>query len=319
MIDKNDTMPLVSVIIPSYNHEKYIEEAIRSVWTQTYHNIELIVIDDGSKDNSVAIINRLSTTSPIPMKVIVKANEGVCKTLNLGVIQSSGKYISFLASDDRYLRDKFDILVPILEKTDDKVAFVYSRNLVISEEGRPLTIASGETKMDSNNLFEDILLFKLFPTLSSSLFKKVILVEVGQFNEKYKFEDLDLMLRLTRNYQALFCNRATFEYRAVSQSFSKNTLLLYKDVLGIFNDNVIYSNKINSFFWRNYAYSRVYSRISESFYMINDFKFSRLWSAKSILKNPFQYKSYRLFVRSLLGKRIVNWFRGRLHQNICCD
>lgn len=303
--------PLVSVIIPSYNHEKYIEESVRSVWRQTYKNIELIVIDDGSSDQSINILNRLQHDSPIVMKVVQKENEGICKTLNLGLKLSSGKYISILASDDRYLETKFDLLVPIIEASDDDVSFIYSRNLNINEDGSQAGSQLTDLPQSNNELFEDILLFKRFPTICSAVIKRNILVEVGGFNEKYKFEDFDLLLRLTRRHKAIFCNQPTFEYRgSVEGSLGKNVSMLYKDLIASFSDNVEFSSKSNNLFWKNYAYSHLYARISESFYMIDEFKDSRRWSIMSIFKNPLQFKAYRIYIPSLLGRKIIRYIRA---------
>lgn len=305
-------VPLVSVLIPSYNHEKYIEEAVRSVWSQTYKNIELIVIDDGSNDQSINILNRLQHDSPIAMKVVQKENEGICKTLNLGLKLSSGKYISILASDDRYLETKFDLLIPIIEASDADVSFIYSRNLNINEDGSQVGSRLTDHPESNNELFEDILLFKRFPTICSAVIKKNILVEVGGFNEKYKFEDFDLLLRLTRKHKALFCNQPTFEYRgSVVGSLGKNVSMLYKDMIASFGDNIEFSSKSNNLFWTSYAYARLYTRISESFYMIDEFKESRRWSIKSIFKNPLQFKAYRLYIPSLLGREIIRYIRTR--------
>ncbi len=65
--------PLVSVIMPAYNHERFVEEAVRSVWAQTYANVEVIVLDDGSRDRTPEILRRLEAESPIPMRVVCKA------------------------------------------------------------------------------------------------------------------------------------------------------------------------------------------------------------------------------------------------------
>ncbi|OYZ47615.1 MAG: hypothetical protein B7Y13_09695, partial [Sulfurovum sp. 24-42-9] len=128
-------IPLVSVIMPSYNHEKYIEEAIRSVWEQTYSNVELIVLDDGSKDSSAEIIKRLEKISPIPMKVVLKENEGLCRTLNVGLELTKGKYICPLASDDKFLKNKISLLVSEYEKYKDEVGAIFSKCYAIDSNG----------------------------------------------------------------------------------------------------------------------------------------------------------------------------------------
>ena len=313
IINNEKEIPLVSVIIPSYNHEKYIEEAVRSVWSQTYKNVELIVIDDGSTDQSVEILNRLENQSPINMKVIRKINEGVCKALNHGLRIASGKYISILGSDDRYLEHKLNILTPILEKADDNVSFIYSKNSCINENGSCLELWLPPMPKTKEDLFEEILLFKIFPTICSALIKKNILVDLGGFNEKYKAEDLDLLLRLTRNHKAIFCNQITWQYR-VNVMGNLSSKIAHEDTIAIFYENIKFAKKYQNPFWTRYAYARLYTRISESFYMINELKKSRRWSVKSIFKNPFQYKAYRLYLPSLFGLKAINYFRNHLHK-----
>jgi alpha-1,3-rhamnosyltransferase len=298
---------LVSIIIPSYNHEKYIAESVQSVWNQTCKDIELIVIDDGSNDSSSLILNELKKISPIRMMVILKKNEGICKTLNMGVMLSSGKYISILASDDRYLPNKIELLLPLIEKTDDTYSFIYSKNLNISEDGSLNNKNKSIIKNNKNEkLFENILMFKYFPTIASTLIKKKILLEAGGFNEKYNFEDYDILLKLTRRHEALYVDVETFEYRdIISGSLSKNTKLLMNDMINIFEENQIYLN--NSI--RKYAYACLYARIAESFYMVNDFKQAKYWMLKSIFKYPFIFKQYRVIIPSLLGVKIIKAIR----------
>jgi alpha-1,3-rhamnosyltransferase len=87
--------PLVSVIIPAYNHEMYIEEALQSVINQTYKNIQFIVIDDGSTDRTAEIIEKFIKNNPDKnIQFIRKQNEGVCKTLNRGLALATGDYIA---------------------------------------------------------------------------------------------------------------------------------------------------------------------------------------------------------------------------------
>ena len=86
---------MVSIIVPVYNAEVYIEDAIKSVLNQTYKNIELLLINDGSKDNSASICKRYAMNNPI-IKFYDKSNEGVSKTRNFGIDHASGDYICFL-------------------------------------------------------------------------------------------------------------------------------------------------------------------------------------------------------------------------------
>ena len=98
------SMPLVTVIIACYNHEKYIEQSISSVLEQTYGNVELLVIDDGSTDDSVAVIKRLLTAHDF--NFIEQANQGLSKTLNEAIRRAQGSLIAPFGSDDVMLPDR---------------------------------------------------------------------------------------------------------------------------------------------------------------------------------------------------------------------
>lgn len=97
---------LISVIVTCYNHEKYIEQCLRSVFKQTYQNIELIVLDDGSTDGSKQIILKTLKDSPFEVKFESHKNMGVVKTRNKGIELINGKYFLFVDSDD-YLPDDY--------------------------------------------------------------------------------------------------------------------------------------------------------------------------------------------------------------------
>ncbi len=106
------TTPLVTVIISSYNHGAYIEASIRSVLEQTYQNIELLVYDDGSSDNSVAIIQRLADQYGFFFKS--QANQGLSRTLNQGIARAHGDLIAPFGSDDIMLPERLALQVPWL-------------------------------------------------------------------------------------------------------------------------------------------------------------------------------------------------------------
>lgn len=308
--------PLVSVLIPSYNHSEYIEEAIKSVWFQTYANIELIVVDDGSTDASNSLINELCAVSPIKMTAISKQNEGICKTLNRAIELSTGKYISILASDDRYLPQKLEHLIPLLEASDPSVAFVYSSNTLIANETKSipdlpeLPPLSSARQHQPGDLFDDILLFRTTPTICSMVFNKQILVKEGMFNQKYRFEDYDLLLRLSRSYKSIFIDVPTFEYRGYAAgSLGKSISLLYPDLIDIFEQNLPFSQSYLNRKWRAHARSSLYNRIAESFYMNLQTTDALTWSLRSIRLSPCQYKAYRIMAGSLLGPHFIKHLR----------
>ncbi len=305
-------IPLVSVIMPSYNHEKYIEEAIRSVWEQTYANVELIVLDDGSKDSSPEIIKKLKKISPIPMTVVLKENEGLCLTLNKGLELSNGMYICPLASDDRFLSHKIQFLFERYEKLSNDVGAIFSKCYAIDVNGIRLSEFNKNYKNKiTDNIFEDLLLWRYVFHYATGMFKKDILLSVGGYNENHKFEDWDIYLRIIEKYKIVYIDEFVAEYRVesgnhLSKQFSST---LIEDVLSIFEDHVSKYKKNNNYFWSRYARSQIYLKISSWKYAASDLRGARKWLIKTIVHNPLELKAYDLFFRTLLGNTIIKKLR----------
>lgn len=112
--------PLVSVIIPSFNHEKYIEEAVDSVLSQSYRNIELIVVDDGSTDGSLQRLQRYSSRNIL---LFPQENQGAHEAINKGLEMSQGEYLCILNSDDVYFPDRIEYLVDTVRAGNHKFVF----------------------------------------------------------------------------------------------------------------------------------------------------------------------------------------------------
>ena len=130
--------PLVSVIIPAYNHEQYVQETIKSVINQTYKNIELIIINDGSKDNTY---NKIAEMREFCQKRFAsfifqtQENSGICKTLNKAVSFCKGKYIAVIASDDIYLPTCLEEQIKIMEE-NPQVVQTMPDNISIDSSGK---------------------------------------------------------------------------------------------------------------------------------------------------------------------------------------
>jgi len=214
---------LVSIIIPSYNHEKYIEDAINSVFAQSYRNIELIIIDDGSTDNSRNIINKLIVLAgDHDVKFITQDNAGLSSTLNKGVKLSSGEYIGFLASDDVYLSNKIEENIVALKRTDNNVGAVYSDGYLIDSQGNYCNKFSTKHPVPiSKNIYKELLVQNWIAALSV-LYKKDHFLSVGGFDENFSTEDYDFFIRFSRKYKIFFLNKTLFGYRQHGRNTSSD-------------------------------------------------------------------------------------------------
>ena len=137
-----DNQHKISVIIPTYNRGNMIERAVRSVLNQTYNNIEVIVVDDGSTDNTEEVIKDIKDTSVIYIK---EANAGACVARNKGIDVSSGDYIAFLDSDDEWFPEKLEIQYKQQVKYSETVT-------VIAEYDRENNLLTEEIKTENGDI-----------------------------------------------------------------------------------------------------------------------------------------------------------------------
>ena len=103
MFSENNCVSEINVLVPSYNHAPFVERALRSIFAQTLLPKKLIIIDDGSKDESVEIIRRVLADCPCANELIIRENRGLCATLNEGLAKSSGEFFAYIGSDDFWL------------------------------------------------------------------------------------------------------------------------------------------------------------------------------------------------------------------------
>ncbi len=129
----SDSQTLVSIVMPAYNCEKYVVEAINSILAQTYRNWELLVLDDGSKDNTLRIIKEFSQKDSRIKALPNGKNMGVSATRNRGIELASGEWIAFLDSDDMWKPEKLEKQFEIVEK--EAAEFLFTGSSYINEEG----------------------------------------------------------------------------------------------------------------------------------------------------------------------------------------
>lgn len=223
MLNMKKNMPLVSMIVPCYNHEKYIQETIESIISQTYNNVELIVIDDGSKDNSPSILQELSRKHNF--KFIHRPNKGLSATLNESIGLSQGKYFSVCASDDILILDKIEKQVNFMEN-HPKYGMCYGKIIRFNDNSLEKKVKIKNAK--SGWIFNDIITAKISIPAVSTMVKTDIIKDVGKYDEELWIEDWDMWLRIAEKYEIGYMDDYLAYYRQHDTNISKQSLKMYK-------------------------------------------------------------------------------------------
>ncbi|AFY54587.1 putative glycosyltransferase [Rivularia sp. PCC 7116] len=216
---KNNAKPLISVIIPVYNGEKTIRETIESVLHQTYTNLELIVINDGSRDLTLNVISSIKDSR---LKIFSYQNAGVCMSRNRGIERAQGQFISFLNADDTWTPDKLEAQLKALE-ANPQASVAYSWVDYIDEYGE--FIRHGNHIAINGDAYEQLLIQNVLENGSNPLIRRQALINTGIFNESFTLaEDWDMWLRLAKRYDFVTVPLPQVLHRASSCSVSTNIL-----------------------------------------------------------------------------------------------
>jgi len=219
---KNST-PLISVIIPVYNGEKTIRKTINSVLNQTYQNLEIIVINDGSLDLTLNVVYSIKDSR---LKVFSYENSGVSTSRNRGIERASGQFISFLDADDIWTPEKLEQQLKALQ-ANPQVSVACSWVDYIDENGD--FFRHGNHITMNGNVYEQMLIQNILENGSNPLIRRQALINVGKFDQSLKFaEDWDMWLRLASRYDFVTVPYAHVLYRISSYSISTNVLEMEK-------------------------------------------------------------------------------------------
>ncbi|MGE4579973.1 MAG: glycosyltransferase family 2 protein [Desulfuromonadales bacterium] len=228
-------MPHVSVIIPTYNREKFIGTTIESVINQTYKDIEIIVVDDASTDKTVEIVSEMQKQSNLPFRIeILPENYGVSSARNLGIFRAQGNLISFLDSDDFWFPQKLEKQIEFLKKWPDHIGVGSNVEYVNINEENKVRYKKELQLNETNFLYE--LINNCFIATSCLLIKKEPLILAGLFDSRLrKSQDRDLWWRLPRFGKLGYIDEPLVRYivhgESISKTQSKNTAQTYLPAL----------------------------------------------------------------------------------------
>ena len=223
-------MPLVSIIVPIYNQKRFVEATIRSLIAQTYQDLELILVNDGSSDGSGEVLEALTPDCQrrvVRFALLEQSNAGIASALNRGIAASRGSFLFWLASDDLAEPDAIATLVPELLR-DPGVGLACGDADFINEHGKPITRTRGGKEFNSfvryySEGMKDFDLKTDFGTYRSligpyyvpigCLVRRSHFLEAGYFDTSYLTEDIELWLRLSKVCRFKFLDRTLCHYR----------------------------------------------------------------------------------------------------------
>jgi len=212
----------ISVVIPSYNHSRFIQATVSSVLTQSIRDLELIVVDDGSTDNSVEILKAIDDPR---LQVITQHNEGAHSAINRGLSIASSDYLAIINSDDAYYPSRLETLIDVLE-LDSEVGLVASYIEVVDQNGIRLGVKHGYRDLEpwllkhpgrsfraGDDLHSALLTENYLSTTSNFVFRKSLYSQVGPFRPLIYAHDWDFALRTAQVSRLAMVAEPLLRYR----------------------------------------------------------------------------------------------------------
>lgn len=218
-------IPLVSVIAVCYNHSKFVEETLNSILSQTYENIELVIIDSNSPDNSVQVIEQWIEQNNVDCTFLKQVEpRNVSQNMNQGLHLISGEFFQGISCDDLLVKDKIKYQVNIL-KSNRNISAVFGDSFLIDEEGKEkgkffknylkYTFSTTEEEISFPKILERNYLHPVNGLISTEIARKI-----GRYDESLFAEDWDFNIRLTLNAKVLVTNKCVAKYRVMDTSMN---------------------------------------------------------------------------------------------------
>ncbi len=209
-------MALISVVIPVWNGKPFIEEAIRSVFSQTYPALEIIIVDDGSTDGTKQVVSRLA--GPIPITYLCQERQGVAVARNTGASVARGDWVAFLDQDDMWYPHKLQVLADCF-KTHPETAFFFSGGDVIDTVGNPVSLS-----LRPNELSLEVFGSDHWPLPSTIIFRTEAYKQAGGFKASLGDGcDIEFAARIAKRWPSHYISRSLVRYRFHPSQASRNT------------------------------------------------------------------------------------------------
>jgi len=296
--------PLVSCIIPCYNRPRYVRDAIDSALAQTYPNVEVVVVDDGSTDRTAEVLELYEDK----IKVVRQDNAGTAAARNTGIDASTGEYLAWLDSDDAWTPRKIEAQVAAFERFP-RAGLIYTLCNPMNEQGEPKSI--DDFAIPDAVVREDIMHMLVVESevlTPSCLVRRSALDSVGHFDPSYSAEDWELNLRIARKYPFVYIDAPLTRHRIHDATKTKDRwphaqgLLKLRHKIESMKDELLAADPSPAM---RQAYERHRAKYAEAYYRVGklaldrgDVEFARQMLDKALQLNPRVFKFYTRFLRA---------------------
>ena len=227
-LEDKTSPPSVSVVVPSYNHAQFVASTLRSIVNQTLQPAKLLVIDDGSTDESQNVIASVLKDCPVACELITRENRGLSATLNQGLELTGGDYFAYLSSDDIWLADFLEARIKLLGSRP-KAVLAYGNAYFIDEKNRIVDCTADWAPYKDGEV-RDMLLKTIGPMSPTVLYRRESLERYG-WNESASLEDYELYLRLSLEGEFAFDPRVLSAWRSHEKNTSWNQEMMLQEHL----------------------------------------------------------------------------------------
>jgi len=340
MPEKN---PTVSIIIPTYNRAHLIGRVIQSVLNQIYQDFEIIVVNDGSTDNTKEVIRKFQERDERIKYIKHNKNKGASAARNTGIKAARGKFIAFQDSDDEWLPEKLEKQMKVFENAPEKVGVVYTDMWRIMRNKRKCYFSSPMITPEDGIIYKQALDYKVMNIgIGTAVIKREVFEKVGMFDEDFpRFIDLEFFIRVSKYYYFYHLSEPLVNYFDADEGISANTKALitarklilekyFKDIerdkkvlakhyLGIAaalcingeieNGEIYFAKAFKTYpdikRDRNLL-SKYYFSIGHNLCLNNNFKEGRNYLMKAIKTYPFNIKYLLATFLSFFGQGVYN-------------
>jgi glycosyltransferase involved in cell wall biosynthesis len=308
-------MATISVIIPTYNVENFILETIESVIQQTFSDFEIIVINDGSTDRTLELLNTIKDPR---LKIFSYENAGVSVARNRGIARATGEFIAFLDSDDLWTSDKLELQITALQQRPE-AGVAYSWTCCIDEQGK--FMYHHEKVSFEGKVYPQLLVKNFFGCGSIPLIRKQAIESVGTFNSSLvPVEDWDYWLRLAERWHFVLVPKTQIFYRKLTNSLSSKPELMKKSFIQV-HENAFKVAQPELQFLKNQSLANIYEFLAYlslanipgqdgAKLASQELQMAVKLNPKLLLNRKTQRLAMKLVLMQFISRRIAKHFTG---------